>query len=140
MNVKKEKKVTEVVEVGEAHSQELLVVDDNATNLKLADKLFSKMGHHVELANSGEKALELIKEHTFDIIFMDMQMPEMSGVETTVEMRKQGVEIPIIALTANAFESDKQECLEAGMDDFTTKPLRRQELQRIIEEHTRRVS
>jgi signal transduction histidine kinase/DNA-binding response OmpR family regulator len=116
--------------------QQLLVVDDNAMNLKLASKIFSKMGHKVDTVNSGKLALEKIHKEDFNIIFMDMQMPEMSGVETTIAIRQQDIHTPIIALTANAFDSDKKECLAAGMDDFTTKPLRRNELHRLIQKYT----
>jgi signal transduction histidine kinase/DNA-binding response OmpR family regulator len=117
-------------------AQHLLIVDDNLMNLKLADKIFTKMGHCVETVDSGQLALEKINEKDFDIIFMDMQMPEMSGVETTKAIRDKHIHTPIIALTANAFESDKQECLSAGMNDFTTKPLRRNELHRLIQKYS----
>ena len=118
-------------------SKNLLVVDDNKMNLKLASKIFSKMGHVVTLAESGEESLKLIEENEFDLVFMDMQMPGMSGVETTVKLREMKVSTPIVALTANAFDSDRQQCLAAGMDDFTTKPLRRGELHKIIYKYTK---
>ena len=117
-------------------SQRILVVDDNAMNLALASKIFKKMGHGTDVVNSGALAIKRLSEENYNVIFMDMQMPEMSGVEATRIIREQGVVTPIIALTANAFESDKQSCLEAGMDDFTTKPLRRLDLQRLIEQYT----
>lgn len=118
-------------------SKKLLVVDDNKMNLKLASKIFSKMGHTVTLAESGEESIELVEKNEFDLIFMDMQMPGMSGVETTIKLRENNVLTPIVALTANAFDSDRQQCLAAGMDDFTTKPLRRQELHKIIYKYTK---
>jgi CheY-like chemotaxis protein len=121
---------------GTFKAQQLLVVDDNLMNLKLAEKIFSKMGHVVDTAQSGQLAIDRIEEKDFDIIFMDMQMPQLSGVETTQIIREKGTITPIIALTANAFESDRQECLKVGMNDFTTKPLRRNELSRLIQKYT----
>jgi PAS domain S-box-containing protein len=113
-------------------SAKLLVVDDNAMNLKLASKIFSKMGHTVDIADSGQQAISKIENEDYDIIFMDMQMPEMSGIEATEIIREKGNTTPIVALTANAFDSDRKACMAAGMNDFATKPLRRDELHRII--------
>lgn len=116
--------------------RKILVVDDNRMNLKLAEKIFKKMGHKPHLVDSGFACLEKLKSEIFDIIFMDMQMPEMSGPETTVALRKQGIKTPVVALTANAFESDRALCLQSGMDDFITKPLRREELYQAIQNFT----
>lgn len=117
-------------------SANLLVVDDNPMNLKVAEKTLKKMGHLVTTAKSGKEAIELTQEQIYDLIFMDMQMPNMSGVEATIELRRQNYSHPIIALTANAFESDRQQCLNAGMDDFITKPLKRDLLHKMIQKHT----
>ena len=114
----------------------ILVVDDNPSNLKLADKIFTKMGHSVIVANSGEEAIQTVDKEDFNIIFMDMQMPGLSGPETTIKLREAGLKTPIIALTANAFNTDREECLKAGMNDFTTKPLKRNELSAIIQKHS----
>ena len=81
------------------------------------------MGHTVDIAPDGQVAIDMGIDPKYEVIFMDMQLPEKSGVEATIELRKKGVTIPIIALTANAFESDKTECINAGMDDFLSKPV-----------------
>ncbi|MCM8537609.1 MAG: response regulator [Lentisphaeraceae bacterium] len=110
----------------------ILIAEDNKINQKLASKMMMKMGHTVEIAENGQQALDAVIAKDFDLVFMDMQMPVMDGIEATREIRKQGYEIPIIALTANAFDSDKKNCLDSGMDDFTTKPLNRGLVQELI--------
>ena len=117
-------------------SARILVVDDNPSNLKLADKIFSKMGHSVVVADSGKTAIKKVADENFNIIFMDMQMPGLSGPETTEILRDKGLETPIIALTANAFDTDRELCMKSGMNDFTTKPLKRNELSSIIQKYT----
>ena len=117
---------------GSFNPAKILVAEDNKTNQKLAMKMMGKMGHLVTIAENGLRAVEEVKENTFDIIFMDMQMPEMDGLEATRELVKARVETPIVALTANAFSTDKQNCFDAGMDDFVTKPLNRSVVQQII--------
>ena len=97
------------------------MVEDNPVNQKLQVKILSKMGHKVTLAVNGIEAIELGITSEFDLIFMDMQLPEMNGLEATIKLRESGIKTPIIALTANAFESDKARCLAAGMDDFLNK-------------------
>ena len=111
----------------------LLVVDDNPTNLKLAGKIFSKMGHSVDLANSGPEAIIKVNSKSYDIIFMDMQMPDMDGIEASKIIRQKDQNTVIVALTANAFEEDRKKCLDAGMNDFLTKPIRRKEVHKVIQ-------
>jgi two-component system, sensor histidine kinase and response regulator len=118
------------------HPKKVLIVDDNKVNLTLALKVFSKMGHMAETAASGKSALLKVEESEYDMIFMDMKMPEMNGVETTVELRQRGVKTPIVALTANAYASDRRACLDAGMDDFMSKPIRRDVLYELIHKYT----
>ena len=111
---------------------QVLMVEDNPVNQKLQKKILEKMGHTVDIAKDGKIAVEYGVNPKYDIIFMDMQLPEMSGVEATIELRKLGVKIPIIALTANAFESDKTKCIEAGMDDFLSKPVNLKAFQKTL--------
>ena len=118
----------------------ILLVEDNKINQRLAMKILKKMGHNVELAENGKEACEMIERQQYDIIFMDVQMPVMDGIEATKELRKQGIETPIIALTANAFEQDKISCLEAGMNDFTSKPLERDKIRQLIRDYTEKES
>jgi len=107
----------------------ILVAEDNYINQVLAKKLFEKMGISVTFAENGQIAVQMFKKGKFDIIFMDCQMPEMDGYEATDRIRKTNSKnrsIPIIAMTANAMEGDKEKCLKAGMSDYITKPIRKQ--------------
>jgi signal transduction histidine kinase/DNA-binding response OmpR family regulator len=104
----------------------ILVVEDIAVNQKVAARMLGSLGHDVEIAANGEEALQHVKSNAFDLIFMDMQMPGMSGLEAVAAVRSLGgwcQAVPIIAMTANAFESDRRLCLAAGMNDFVSKPI-----------------
>jgi len=105
----------------------VLVAEDNQTNQILAGGLLQKWGHQMVLANNGLEAVELAGHEQFDLILMDVQMPLMSGFEATAAIRQQearnGRHVPIIAMTANALEGDRERCLAAGMDDYVAKPL-----------------
>ncbi len=102
----------------------ILVAEDNLVNQKLIKRILDKQNHHVDIAANGKEAIDKVLEHKYDLVFMDMQMPEMGGLEAVHKLRQKGVrELPIIALTANAMEGDRQRCLEAGMDDYLTKPI-----------------
>ncbi|MDQ8185362.1 response regulator [Pelagicoccus sp. SDUM812002] len=109
----------------------VLLVDDNAINRKLGKRFLEQMKVGVTLATNGLEALETATREDFDLILMDLQMPELDGLEATQKIRSSGSprsEVPIIALTANAFSDVRDQCKEAGMDDFLTKPLRVNEL------------
>ena len=118
-------------------SLKILLAEDNLVNQKLAVKLLEKQGWRVKVANNGKETVKLVERNGFDLVLMDVQMPEMDGLEATKLIREREKEtrkhIPIIALTANAFEEDRRKCLEVGMDDYTSKPIRIQELFKIIE-------
>lgn len=101
----------------------ILVVDDNAFILKIQTAIIEKAGATVEQANSGARALELIKSNNFDCVFMDMQMPEKDGVQTTKEIRAFNHLIPIFAVTGNEDDDDIQSCFDAGMNGVLQKPL-----------------
>ncbi len=110
-------------------SLDVLVVEDNALNRKLAGMMLQRLGHHAIFAENGRHAMEKLAGQSFDIVLMDLRMPELDGFETTKAIRAkeaesgQSIALPIIALTANAEEEEKQNCMEAGMNDFLTKPL-----------------
>ncbi len=114
----------------------VLVVEDNAVNQKVAGRMLKQVGCRVDVAGHGREALEMVEQVPYDIVFMDVQMPVMDGLEATVEIRRKevctGMRLPVIALTAHALQSDRERCLEAGMDDYITKPLRRRELLRVL--------
>jgi signal transduction histidine kinase/DNA-binding response OmpR family regulator len=115
----------------------VLVVEDNAVNQKLAMTLLKREGHDVVVAESGAEAISKSSESTFDLILMDIQMPEMDGLEATASIRESekstGDHIPIVAMTAHAMQGDRERCLNAGMDDYISKPIRKKELLRILE-------
>jgi CheY-like chemotaxis protein len=105
----------------------ILLAEDNRVNQVLAVRLLEKRGHEVTVAENGEEALEALDRQVFDLVLMDVQMPEMDGLQATVAIRrgemKSGKHIPIIAMTAHAMAGDKERCLEAGMDEYMTKPI-----------------
>ncbi len=113
-------------------SLRILLAEDNAVNQKLAKRLLEKQGHEVEVASNGREAVELWRAQKFDLILMDVQMPEIGGMEATQMIREveaqTGGHIPIIALTAHAMKGDQEKCLQAGMDGYATKPIKRDEL------------
>ena len=110
----------------------ILVVDDNSINLNVARGLLQLCGITAETASSGRQAIDLINENDYDIVFMDQMMPEMDGLETTGVIRGAGIGVPIIALTACAVLGTKELMLEAGMDDYLTKPIISSNLKRIL--------
>ena len=115
----------------------ILVAEDSPVNQKLASALLETQGHHVVVANNGQEALAALEAAKFDLVLMDVQMPEMDGLEATGAIRDQekrtGAHIPIIAMTAHALKGDRERCLEAGMDDYIAKPIHAQELFDLIE-------
>lgn len=108
-------------------SLRILVAEDNPINQKVVAKMLERDGHRVIVASDGRQALELAAREPFDLILMDVQMPGLSGLEVTRRIREQesagGDHVPIIALTASAMKGDRERCLEAGMDDYLTKPI-----------------
>jgi signal transduction histidine kinase/CheY-like chemotaxis protein len=118
------------------HSVRILLAEDNPVNQKLAKVMLAKAGYKVEVANNGKEAVEMYTSspEDFDLIFMDIQMPEMDGIEATKAIREKGFDcIPIVAITAAAMKGDKEICLEAGMDDYITKPIKRQLVFEMLE-------
>ncbi len=122
----------------------VLLAEDNAVNQRLAVRLLEKRGHRVTVAGNGREALIALEKEKFDLIFMDVQMPEMDGLEATAAIREKekssGLHQPIIALTAHAMKGDREQCLAAGMDGYLTKPIRPQELDDILEGYLARRS
>ncbi|WP_052951590.1 hybrid sensor histidine kinase/response regulator [Devosia soli] len=115
----------------------VLVVDDNAINRDVALGLLRKLGVIAEGAANGREAIAATEESHFDLILMDMQMPQMDGLEATRILRAAGLAVPIVGLTANAFESDRVACIEAGMDDHVAKPVTRDKLISQLSKHVR---
>jgi CheY-like chemotaxis protein len=115
----------------------ILLAEDNQVNQRLARRLLEKWGHTVVVAANGKKALTAWESEVFDLILMDVQMPEMSGLETTAAIRERerttGKHLPIIAMTAHALKGDRERCLAAGMDAYVTKPIDPKKLSAAIE-------
>ena len=118
------------------HSVRILLAEDNLVNQKLAKLILTKAGYQVEVTNNGKEALEKFtaSPDDFDMIFMDVQMPEMDGLEATRAIRERGFDtVPIVAMTAHAIEGDREMCLEAGMNDYITKPIKREVVFEVLE-------
>ena len=115
------------------HPLRILLAEDNVVNQKLAMRLLQQMGYRADLASNGIEAIECVQRQTYDIVLMDVQMPEMDGLEAAKEITKRwsAAERPrIVAMTANAMQGDREMCLAAGMDDYLTKPIR---IERLVE-------
>jgi CheY-like chemotaxis protein len=121
----------------EGRSLRILLAEDNTVNQLLASRLLEKEGHNVVTAGNGRAALERLEKGTFDLILMDIQMPEMDGFEATAIIRKDeestGKHLPIIAMTAHALEGDRERCLAAGMDGYISKPINANDLIDAVE-------
>lgn len=114
----------------------VLVVEDNAVNRKLVQRMLEKLGCTVDIAEDGPRALEAAARGSFDLVLMDWQMPGMDGLETTRRMKaiwRPDRQVPVVALTANAMEGDRALCLQAGMSDYLTKPLQMSTLEAALE-------
>jgi CheY-like chemotaxis protein len=118
-------------------SLHILVAEDNVVNQKVAVAMLAKLGHRVTLAMNGSEAVAKWAQGNFDLIFMDVQMPNMDGFEATQQIRSKetsgGLHIPIVAMTANAMSGDRERCIASGMDDYVSKPISRQSLEEAIE-------
>src|SRR4030095_4182956 len=122
----------------------VLLAEDNTVNQRLATRLLEKQGHSVVIAVNGRQAVAAFESEAFDLILMDVQMPELNGYEATGAIRERekvsGGHVPIIAMTAHAMKGDRERCLQAGMDGYVSKPIDTRELFEAIEQVTARVS
>jgi CheY-like chemotaxis protein len=119
----------------------ILLTEDNLVNQRVARRILEKAGCSVVVANNGKEALSALEDHTFDLILMDVQMPEMDGFEATAAIRSKeaitGAHLPIIAMTAHAMKGDEARCLAGGMDGYISKPIRGRDLVELVEKHGR---
>jgi len=123
---------------GSGHGQQLsnlkiLVAEDNPVNQQVAMKMLTKLGHNVTLAKNGIQAVTAVTTGGFDLVLMDGSMPEMDGFKATKAIKKLGSDIPIIAFTAHAMAGDREEFINAGMDDYISKPIKKDDLKHVIE-------
>jgi signal transduction histidine kinase/DNA-binding response OmpR family regulator len=110
----------------------ILVAEDNILNQRVARSLFGKIGHHIDVVSNGVEAVNKMQQKKYDIVFMDILMPQMSGIEALQTMRSKGDSCPVIAMTGSVDESERYRVLNAGMDDFITKPTKVEDLSRMI--------
>ncbi|OFX52806.1 MAG: histidine kinase [Bacteroidetes bacterium GWB2_41_8] len=121
-------------------SLKILLVEDNVLNQRVVTFSLKKFNHEVTIANNGLEAVELFREYKYDVILMDLMMPVMDGLEATVKIREEEEinnsdrRIPIIAITANTMDNDRDTCISYGMDDFMSKPFDIEKLHEIFSE------
>jgi CheY-like chemotaxis protein len=128
--------VESAVQIPGQRPLQILLAEDSLTNQKLALGVLQKWGHILTIANNGAEAVKLSEQNAFDLILMDVQMPELDGFQATAAIRereqKAGTHTPIVAMTAHAMKGDREKCLAAGMDGYVAKPIRFRELQTAI--------
>ncbi|MCG8411015.1 MAG: response regulator [Bacteroidales bacterium] len=110
----------------------ILVAEDNIINQRVAKTIFKNLGYEIYIAQNGKDCIEKVKENNFDIIFMDIMMPEKDGLEATAEIRSMGYKVPIVAMTANAREEDKRQAFNSGMNHYLAKPVRIEEIKEVL--------
>ncbi len=130
-------RLAEVSQQRDKRSMRILLAEDNAVNQRLATHVLEREGHHVQVAGSGREAIAMLQREEFDLVLMDIQMPELDGLQATAHIRQMerisGKRLPIVAMTAQSGDSDRQRCLKAGMDAYVSKPIRASELISLIE-------
>jgi two-component system, sensor histidine kinase and response regulator len=113
-----------------------LFAEDYDINQELVKEMLEFMDIRVDLADDGEEALDLYKKNTYDVVFLDVQMPKIDGLQVAREIRKMDKTQPvIIAITANAMDGDREECLESGMDDYICKPVEIHQLEEVLRKY-----
>jgi CheY-like chemotaxis protein len=130
-----DEKVKEGQDMAKHHPLRILLAEDILVNQKLALRLLEQMGYRADVASNGIEAIQSVERQTYDVVLMDVQMPEMDGLEASRRICARwprGQRPSIIAMTANAMMGDREMCLEAGMDDYLSKPIRRDELMKAL--------
>ncbi|HET7818641.1 MAG TPA: response regulator, partial [Bacteroidia bacterium] len=124
-----QEKETQLTQTTDLSDREVLLVEDNSLNQMVAEKFLESMGTKIDIAENGAEAVKMLKKKNYDLVLMDIQMPEMDGYEATRCIRNnfsgKKKDIPILAMTAHAFQGEEMKCRQAGMNDYITKPLNR---------------
>ena len=118
-----------------ADTRTVLLAEDNLVNQQVAKNVLERLGHQVDIASNGRVALEMLEKKSYDVIFMDVQMPEMDGIDATQRIRQLDdarSQIPIIAVTANAMSGDRETYLEAGMTEYVSKPFSTKDIENAL--------
>ena len=127
------------VERGNTVRLEILLAEDNLVNQKLARLLLEKRGHHVTVVGNGREAVKTMEKRSFDLVLMDVQMPEMDGLDATRLLRERerstSTRQAVVAMTALVMKGDQERCMAAGMDGYLTKPIRTQELDEVLDRY-----
>ena len=110
----------------------VLVAEDNIINQKVAMTIFGQLGLTIDIAQNGDEVIQKVREKCYDIVFMDLMMPDRDGIQATVELRGQGYQMPIVAMTATASSKSKSKALSSGMNDYITKPVRVEAIKNIL--------
>ena len=127
--------------LSDKYPMDILIAEDNLVNQKVAIRTLSKMGYTPDLAANGREVLNAMDNKNYNLIFMDMQMPEMDGLEATRLIRQRSEKQPfIVAMTANAMSEDRELCMNAGMDDYLSKPIKLTEIMKVIEKWGKEVN
>lgn len=120
-----------VLHISQPTTSRILIVDDNLSNTRLLQTQLQELGHAVDVAVSGNQAIDAIQKTSYTMVFMDLQMPDLNGIETTKLIRQSNVQTPIYGLTAHVSATERRACIAAGMEDLLTKPIRMERLQGI---------
>ncbi|MEQ8168512.1 MAG: response regulator, partial [Candidatus Eremiobacterota bacterium] len=111
----------------------IIVAEDNLTNQEVAKNIFQKLGCTIDIVNNGKELIEALEKKKYDIVFTDIQMPEMDGFEAASLIRKMDIHIPVVAMTAHALQEDRMKCIDGGMDDYVAKPFDSKDIEAVIE-------
>ena len=128
-------KEKEIKKVYHFDALKILVVEDNMINQKIALSVLKQVGVYADIANNGKEALEKIEEKQYDIVFMDIQMPVLDGIQATKKIREKGLKTIVIAMTANAMKGDMEMCITAGMNDYISKPFKKENLYKLLKKY-----